>query len=115
MPLYTEKEMQEQQSVVIGAVGIAFFLAIALVNAPGMVILATMKDLLDLDLDTGQMWTFSIITSLLIFGAIRTTSEEWSNALLIYVIACISIAVFFALSHFGFKALFPERYLSFFL
>lgn len=115
MPLYTEKEMQEAQSAnALGAL-VLLVLALAFLNAPGMVLLGFARDSFNLALDTGQMWVFSIVASLAFLFGFRMTTKQWSDAGLIYLVTCVAVAVVMLLCSFGFKAEFPGRYLSYFL
>ncbi|OYU10416.1 MAG: hypothetical protein CFE38_17405 [Comamonadaceae bacterium PBBC1] len=114
MPLYTEKEMQDRQAGALGAIGLVLFLAVAFVNAPGMLLLAFIKDVSGPALDIGQMWTFSLIASVLFLGTSRVMVENWSEAFKLYIIMCVAVTAFFLVCNFGFKAEFPARYLGFF-
>ena len=115
MPLYTEKELQEAQaSNALGAL-VVFVLAIAFLNAPGMLLLGFAKDSLGLALDTGQMWVFSIVASLAFLIGFRVVAKEWWDAAVIYLAACVAVAVVMLVCSFGFKAAFPARYLASFL
>ena len=115
MPLYTEKELQEAQSA--GALGalMIFVLAIAFLNAPGMLLLGFAKDSFGLALDSGQMWVFSIIASLAFLIGFRVVAKRWADAAMLYLITCVAVAVILLVCSFGFKAGFPSRYLASFL
>lgn len=117
MPLYTEEEMNERNQA--GGFLIVLLVAVAFLNAPGMLLLALLKDTSCSTcsvaaLDSGQMWTFSIMTSVAFLGVLRLQAKDWSKACVQYIFTCVVISAVLLVCQFGFRETFPARYLNFF-
>jgi hypothetical protein len=118
MPLYTEEEMKEKSAQ--GGALIVLLLAVAFLNSPGMLVLAVLKatscsTCSIAAFDCGQMWTFSIMTSVALLVLLRLRARDWEKACAQYIFTCIAIAVVLLVCQFGFKETFPDRYLNFYL
>ena len=90
---------------------------IVFIFSPGMVVVS----LLPFDgFDHGQMWCFSIITSILLyFGfvvlakkiSLENSGNVWGVGFAGYIVLCIIIVWIYLVAHFGFKAEFPSSHL----
>ncbi|HLP57228.1 MAG TPA: hypothetical protein VK186_00290 [Candidatus Deferrimicrobium sp.] len=90
------------------AVLLLFFLA------PGMAILAISRQLLSLNLDIGQMWTFSVVISAIIFALIFHIRKSFIDASTTHIVIALVIVGLYLISFFGLKADFPKHHLNLF-
>ncbi len=97
---------------------ILFPIACVLPFSPGMLVLALLQFGTDMELGRGQMWTFSILVTLLILLGIRASipSEEenrggkLAKATLKYCLTSLGILAGMAVLHFGFMQDFPVAF-----
>ncbi len=90
---------------------ITFALGFAFFNAPGMIILYFVSQHLP-PLALSQMWTFSIMISVVIFGLIILLTRNLSaTAFVVFTIGAIIIGTL-AIMKFGFLSAFPGDVLS---
>lgn len=82
--------------------------AIVFATTPGMLVMYTAERSLNLGLDQGQMWTFAVLSSLVIFGIFYWRQKNFTIALTYYSILSIGIIVISLIAYFGFKAKFIE-------
>lgn len=78
-------------------------LAIVFINSPGMVIFGLLKYWNVFKLDVGQMWTFSIVSSLAIFFVVFAMVREFASSLVTYLIGCSVVVACCLALYFGFK------------
>ncbi len=88
---------------------VAFFLA------PGVLVMGISKEIIGVNFDPAQMWTFAFVVSLFIFIAMKVIRKFWLNALKSYLAICVLITLVMVISHFGFKAEWPAIMLNGFL
>ena len=88
---------------------LVFVAAIVFATAPGMLLVYLMNTGLGLELDGGQMWTFTAISCLGFIGLFYLFLKDWEKSFLIYGILSATIIVFFLIAGFGFKAEFAEN------
>ncbi|MDF1695340.1 MAG: hypothetical protein P1U56_05895 [Saprospiraceae bacterium] len=88
---------------------ILFFIAIIFAFSPGMLSMYALHSSLNLDLDGGQMWTFSIIFCLAYLAILYLSFKDWNKSIFYYAIASIGIIGFFLIAGYGFKAEFAEN------
>lgn len=94
-------------------IGLAIVLALLVfVFSPGMLVMSMIQVFFSTALDIAQMWTFSIILSIIIFFCIYLINND--RSVIIYPIICAAIVIIFTVSHFGFKAEFPVSFISYF-
>jgi len=86
--------------------------SVVFVFSPGMVLMSCMQLLSHMTLDIGQMWTFSIVLSIIIGLVLWSIYKD--KTLTIYPILCLTIVACCLIAHFGLKASFPRTFLSFF-
>ncbi len=91
---------------------ILLFVTIIFVFCPGMMVMSIIQSSFHTTLDIGQMWTFSIIISVALFGTLYFSTKE--NAIKLYLSLCLLIVVSGAIAHFGIKASLPSRFISYF-
>lgn len=80
-----------------------------------MAILATVRELISLNLDIGQIWTFSVVISAIIFALIFYIRKSFIGASTTHLVIALAIIAFYLISSFGFKADFPKHHLNLFL
>lgn len=77
------------------------FASAVFLNAPGASLLAIVVDSVGLRLDLGQVWTFSIIISVLIFIMLKLISNNYINQ---YLKLCSVVILFYLVAYFGFHS-----------
>jgi hypothetical protein len=91
-----------------GAGGLIIILII-LYNSPGMLILSILKEISLKSLDRGQMWVFSILSSLALLFSLKLSLYNWGKAFASYLVLCLLIAFVTVILYFGFKVDFAIR------
>lgn len=86
-----------------------FFGIIIFATAPGMLSMFLIKTGLGLELDGGQMWSFSVLFCLSYIGLLYLIIRDWNKIFLYYGIVSIGIIAFFLIAGYGFKAEFAEN------
>ncbi|GAK50686.1 hypothetical protein U14_01919 [Candidatus Moduliflexus flocculans] len=94
-----------------GSSGIILLLLI-FVFSPGMLVMSLIKVAFNLTLDGGQMWTFAVIISILLFGTLCGIFKDMAKAAVYYFSTSGIIVVVFLLCHFGLKLTFPVNFLD---
>ena len=89
------------------------FIAMVFALCPGMLIVSLVKSCLNIKIDVGQMWTFSIIMSVAVFYGFFYKNKN--EAIKRYLILCLTIVAFSAILHFGFKSEFPSISIKYFI
>lgn len=96
---------------------LVLFLCIIFFNVPGMLVFGFVKANALPDIDVGQVWTFSILTSFalffLVFTILKFVNPERST-LKIYTIICLLCVTTCLVLYFGFKVETPWRYLNYY-
>jgi hypothetical protein len=90
------------------------FVVIVFVS-PGILVIGLVNSKLLLHLDTGQLWTFSILTAAFFYGLMAFLRKSVKSGLKIYVLLCVIIVIIGLVSHFGFKLEWPELLLEGFI
>jgi hypothetical protein len=86
-------------------------LAIA-VFSPGLIAVAAVKNLLSLSLETGQVWTFGIACSAVVWAAFYLANRDFRKASGRYLVLCAIVLVLFLFCHFGLKTEFTQQMLK---
>jgi hypothetical protein len=68
-----------------------------------------------LNFDTGQLWIFSILAAVAIYGLIAFLIKSAKSGLKIYVLLCVIVVLVSLVSVFGFKLEWPLSILEGFL
>lgn len=98
------------------AVAFVLFVALLLLLlAPGMLTVYVMRVCLNLQLDPGQMWSFSVVAALAIFLVCRQACGAWRHAFVTYLLLCGLATGGPALCRFGFHCRWPGAALRTFL
>jgi hypothetical protein len=91
--------------------------------SPGMLIMSIIKCAFSLNLDRGQMWTFSVLLSIGMIGVIElvavklgldTVENSLTVGIGLYAVICVFILCSFLVAYFGFKIKFIRKAFSFF-
>ena len=91
--------------------------------SPGMLIMSVIKYAFSLNLDRGQMWTFSILLSIGMIGlielvAVKLRIDTVENSLTVgiglYAVICVFLFCSSLVAYFGFKIKFIRKAFSFF-
>ena len=76
----SSSSLQAKSSAEAG-IGILIITLAIIISSPGMLFLAVFKDVFLRSLDRGQMWVFSIHSSLALLFSLRLTLYSWDKAL----------------------------------
>lgn len=108
---------RERRSGLYDYLLLVVLLCVIFFNAPGMIVLGYVKANLLPTLDVGQVWTFSILTSLATFVvfyiALRLLNPERSSFKL-YLVFCLLCVATCLVLYFGFKVETPWQYLHYY-
>jgi len=94
-------------SEIVGYVIIFVLLGAAILVVPGMVVLGLVNRVLTLHLDAVQLWTFSIVFTLVGYGIIAIRKKSAMAGFKRYLIFASIMLAFVLVSLFGFKAAWP--------
>ena len=110
-----KKGGKQQESGLGQAILLIMAIALVIFLSPGLLAVGIAKFNYEVNLDVGQMWTFATITSVALFGIIFVFRRSFMRALKSYLFICILIDAIALISHFGFKAEWPVKYMQSFL
>jgi hypothetical protein len=89
----SKKEIDAENSA-YGCLMFIGLLVIAALLSPGMLAMTLLCSVSELTLDSGQMWTFSVLASIACLLALRVLLREWKRTGVAYLAICgSSIAV----------------------
>jgi len=97
--------------VLLSVAGAAFF-AVVLGNLPGMILFYGIQAMFNADPTLSQRWTFSLLLSLAVFGALYFWRRDVREAAIAYCLVAGGCAVVFLVAHFGLLAAFPGDIMS---
>ena len=118
--------MRKKEVESLWLIVLALFLIVVI--APGTLLVTIIRILLSIDLDTGQVWVFSVLSSLIFYiilwYILRTLDKNQQfikkyaesgpafTALLAYVVISLSIVALGMILYWGFHVRFPARIIN---
>ncbi len=89
-------------------------IAVAVLIAPGALIICLVREFIELNWDKGQMWTFSALACLVPFVGTWIGLKSFRRAVVAYCVGGVLMVGTFLVCHYGFKYEFPKKYLSYY-
>lgn len=107
MPPDSQEPEKDIVSDIIGYVLFFVLLGAAILVVPGMVVLGLINRMLTLNLDVAQLWTFSILFTIVGYGIIAIRKRSAMAGFKRYLLIASITLAFVLVSFFGFKAAWP--------
>ena len=86
----------------------AIIVTIVFFSTPGMLVMGVVRAMWLPGLDTGQMWTFSILISIAGFALVSIMVRSFWAGLGTHLCLCLGILLVGVIAHFGLKAKWPS-------
>jgi ABC-type transport system involved in multi-copper enzyme maturation permease subunit len=90
----------------------AILLLLVLFLIPGLALIAILKELLKINLDTGQIWTFGAVASAILLGFLYHNKQTLLKTCWAYIKISLIVLIIYLIAAFGFKCDFPARFFS---
>ncbi|MPN50810.1 hypothetical protein SDC9_198449 [bioreactor metagenome] len=83
--------------------------------SPGIFILGLVQLNFSLQLDMGQLWTFSTVIALVVYALTSLSLKSAKQGLKIYLLLCVGVVSILLISSFGFKAEWPTALINLYM
>lgn len=107
--LLMSRDRDRDEGGFLQSLGVVLVLLLGFLLQPGLLLVYATRQLFELDVDKGQLWSFGAATSFALYATLAMLKQSWWGALGSYAFLCLAASAFWGLSHWGFHARWPAE------